>query len=75
MEMNGVIQIIKPVPDSQYRLKACRCHSDNVAYVQKTDDLWYVRCFDCGQVTGHGLEIRHDIQQVWNGGDYGKQVS
>lgn len=66
MRMDDVIEI-KPVdPDSQYRLRACRCGSHNVAYILGVDGLWRGHCFDCG-LNGPGAEIRHDAQIKWNG--------
>ena len=67
MVMDDVIQIITPVPDSQYLLLPCpACMGDNVAYVQKTnDEMWHGKCFDCG-FAGEGAEVRHDAQLLWN---------
>ena len=68
MSMDDIIQIIKPAPDSQYRLLECPdCKGDNVAYIQTAADgeLWHGKCFDCG-CTGDGAVIRHDAQRNWN---------
>ena len=70
MQIDNAIQIIKPNPDSQYRLRPCPvCGSDDVAYVEYEDgrqELWRVQCFGCGHV-GQGHEVRHDAQLAWNG--------
>ena len=65
MIMDDAVQIIKPDDDDQ--LVRCKCGSDNVAYVLGVDDLWRVRCFDCGY-TGHGAEVQHETQVKWNEG-------
>lgn len=65
MILDNAIEIKVPQPDSQYRLKSCRCRSDNVAYVLGVDGKWRVQCFDCGH-TGATAEIRHDAQIAWN---------
>lgn len=69
MMLDDVTQIIKPEPDSQFRLRPCpRCLGDNVAYAQKKGsggELWHGMCFDCGY-TGEGDEIRHNAQLLWN---------
>lgn len=64
------MEIIKPDPDSQFRLIPCECNGDNVAYVKvyhPDGDRWRVQCFDCGKI----VEIaepasRHDVQIIWN---------
>lgn len=69
MVMDDVTQIIKPEPDSQFRLLPCpECQGDNVAYVQKKtneEELWHGCCFDC-DYTGEGAAVRHDAQLKWN---------
>jgi ribosomal protein S27E len=69
---NDVIDIKKPNPDSQYRLRTCRkCGSDNVAYVHydgKGGAKWRVECFDCGHMVDKGNRVRHDAQMAWNEG-------
>ena len=64
-------QIIKPDPDSHYRLKPCECGSVEVGY-QKTDKnlgapLWRVKCTACGKTCPARL-ARHTAQIEWNGG-------
>ena len=69
MRMDDVIDIKKPDPDSQYRLKPCKCSSDNVAYVHyngRGGAKWRVTCFDCGYTVDKGYRVRHDAQLAWN---------
>lgn len=65
MEIQNAIKMVKPEPDSQFRLVPCRCGSDNVAYVQDVQELWRTECFDCGNKT-EGKAARHDAQLIWN---------
>lgn len=67
MMLDDVIEIKKAEPDSQYRLRNCRCGSDNVAYVMGVDERWRVHCFDCG-CDGPGATVRHEAQVKWNKG-------
>lgn len=63
-----VIDTKIPVPDSQFRLRPCRCGSENVGYLQiraGAVDPWIVRCFGCGK-TSEPFPIRHDAQIYWN---------
>ena len=69
MEMENVIQISRPAPDSHYRLRNCRCQSDNVSYVQYEGDgaeRWRVLCFDCGNTVDKGCTVKHEAQVAWN---------
>ena len=69
MMLNNAIEIRKPEPDSQYRLRPCRCKSDNVAYVKYEDqdgEKWRVSCFDCGHTVDKGYTVQHDAQMEWN---------
>lgn len=70
MMMDDVIDIKKPDPDSQYRLKPCKkCQSDNVAYVHyngRGGAKWRVTCFDCSHTVDKGNKVRHDAQLAWN---------
>lgn len=69
MEMNDVLKIVRPDPDSHYLLLPCRCTSDNVAYVRYKEgckELWRVQCFDCHRVVDLGTGVRHQVQVVWN---------
>ena len=65
--MDDAVEIKLADPDSQWRLRPCKCKSDNVAYVLGTDGMWRVRCFDCGN-TGDASEVKHEAQVKWNGG-------
>lgn len=70
MMLDDVIEIRKPDPDCQYRLKPCKkCKSDNVAYVHydaRGGEAWRVSCFDCGHTVDKGNKVRHDAQLAWN---------
>ena len=73
MKMDDAVQIVKPVPDSHFRLRPCKCSSDNVAYVKYLDgpeEVWAVQCFDCGYraMRAPGYKIQHDAQAAWNNG-------
>lgn len=73
---DDVISIQKPVPDSQYRLRPCKCGSDNVAYVHyngKGGAAWRVKCFDCGYTVDKGNKVKHDAQLAWNRGESPKK--
>lgn len=68
---DDVAEIIKPDPDSQYRLKPCDCGSHEVVYAQYETPtgalLWRVVCTDCGAVVDLQTAVRHDVQIAWNG--------
>ena len=69
--MVRILETIKPAPDRQYRLRPCRCRSENVAYekLEYPDGrlLWRVRCFDCGAtVICSRPGPRHAAQIAWN---------
>lgn len=69
MMIDDSIEIKVPAPDSQYRLKPCKCKSDNVAYVHyngRGGAKWRVQCFDCGYTVDKGYRVRHDAQMAWN---------
>lgn len=69
MQMENAIQIIKPDPESHFRLRPCLCKSENVAFVQyenEGEELWRVQCFDCGHTILPGSAIRHEAQVEWN---------
>lgn len=69
MEINDAIKVIRPEPDSQYRLVPCLCTSDNVAYVKYKmgcEELWRVQCFDCLRTVDVGTGVRHQVQVIWN---------
>ena len=67
--LDDVIEILVASPDGSFRLRSCRCRSDNVAYEKYQDgkdEKWRVRCFDCGHTVDKGCTVRHDAQQAWN---------
>lgn len=70
--MDDVLEITKPAPDSQYRLRACPfCGDiDNAAYLKyeaAAGDMWRVRCFSCGSEVAPGnAYTRHTAQLAWN---------
>lgn len=62
-----VIQVITPVTDSQYRLRACAsCHGEAVYVLRRNggSDLWQVEC-GCGCKGGNAW-TRHGAQILWN---------
>lgn len=67
---DDVVQIIKPDPDSQYRLVPCDCRSVEVIYAQYITPagalLWRVVCTDCGATVDPQTDVRHDAQLAWN---------
>ena len=67
MKMDDFSQIVKPDADSQFRLRVCPvCESDNVAYVQRSENgHWHGKCFDCDHI-GKGSAVMHDAQAMWN---------
>ena len=62
-ELYGIARLAARIND----LRRCKCGSNNAAYVRGSDDLWRVRCFDCGETRGMD-ETRHGAQVKWNGG-------
>lgn len=77
MKMDDVLEIIKPAPDSQYRLRHCvNCGLENVAYVKYNHpdgETWRVQCFDCGETADPGQPVpRHEVQLLWNRRLYAK---
>lgn len=73
MELDDVVEMIVPQPDSQYRLNPCKiCGADQAAYL-KCKDLfghlaWKVKCMDCGAESQLTHPIRHTVQVFWNDG-------
>ena len=61
MILDNDVEIVRPNQDGPYRLRRCKCGSDNVAYIRGVDDLWRVRCFGCGN-TGDGSKVQHEAQ-------------
>jgi hypothetical protein len=68
---DDVVQIVKPDPDSQYRLRPCSCGSNEVVYAQYAGQagalLWRVVCTDCGATVDLQTDVQHDAQLAWNG--------
>lgn len=70
--MNDARRILKPAPDSQYRLRPCKaCGGDCVAYVEYEHPegpplRWRVVCYDCGNTVDVATKIRHTAQIEWN---------
>lgn len=75
---DDAVEIVKPLPDSQYRLRPCKCGSSEVVYAQyigtandghpptETGYLWRVVCTECGAVVDIQSTIRHPVQIEWN---------
>lgn len=64
----NITEIKFPDPDSHFRLRPCKCTSENVAYVQFQSGgakLWTVRCFACA-ARGLPFPTRHSAQVYWN---------
>lgn len=58
----------KPAPDSQFRLRPCKCGSEDVVYQSfqgMAGTAHRVKCRSCGIRTFWRL-CRHDVQVVWN---------
>lgn len=55
--------MIKPDPDSHFRLRRCTCGGEPV--YAGGDNGWAVRCPDCGRKSERHL-ARHDAQVAWN---------
>jgi ribosomal protein S27E len=69
MCIDDAVRMIKPEPDSQFRLVNCDCGSDQVAYLQlriRGQLVWVVRCMDCGKQTTPDTMVRHTAQTRWN---------
>ena len=71
MMLDDVIEIKVPDPDSQWRLRPCKCGNDPVykheRYGMIKVDYWKVICPACGRQT-QDFPVRHDAQLEWNGG-------
>lgn len=65
MEIINATRIVAPVPDSQYRLRACGCGNDQPVYVVGCNGKWRVMCLDCKKET-KGHRVQHDAQVEWN---------
>lgn len=73
MTFTDVVEMSKPNPESQYRLKNCSCGSDEVVYLHCKDVfghlVWRVKCMDCMAETARSFPIKHDAQIAWNTGE------
>lgn len=68
MEADKACQVIYPDEYSHFRLRACLCDSQDVAYVTQMADgqaHWRVKCFGCGRM-GLASSVRHEAQVDWN---------
>ena len=67
---DDVVEIIKPEPDSQYRLAPCLCGSHEVVYARYIGpggpQLWRVVCTDCKTTVDLQGCVRHEVQVAWN---------
>lgn len=62
-------EIIRPDPDSQYRLIPCGCSYSDVAYTRKITRRgveWMAGCLTCERCT-RVWTIQHHAQIEWNG--------
>ena len=70
MGTDNAAQVIRPDPDSHFRLRPCSvCRSERGVYVGCRADgdlLWGVQCPDCGHATDKIYAARHDAQVAWN---------
>lgn len=70
MCFDDVVEMKKPDQNGQYRLKACKCGSEEVAYMHCRDIFgnlfWRVRCMECGAETIGMYAVQHDAQVGWN---------
>ena len=72
MGMQDTVRLVWADPDSQYRLRACRCGAggEDVGYsLIGRDHKWRVICMVCGAESG-GHESRHGAQMEWNFGRF-----
>lgn len=67
---DDVVEIIKPDPDSQYRLRACDCGNKEVVYARDIGlagpGMWRVVCPNCRAMVDLQGTIQHDVQVEWN---------
>ncbi len=71
--MSGLLrvgaEIIRPLPDGQYRLIPCGCSYSDVAYAKKITPHgveWVAGCLTCERCT-RAWPIQHHAQIEWNG--------
>lgn len=70
MGIQEAVRLVAEEPDSQYRLRACRCGAGGefVAYALiGSDKNWRAICMACGAESGWA-ETRHGAQMEWNFG-------
>lgn len=72
MKYKNVKQMIKPEPDSQFRLRNCICGSDQAVYLLFPDKCWAVLCAVCERKTTR-KHTRHGAQLEWNGITVGEE--
>ena len=69
-KFEDVLQIVKPAPDSHYRLRDCLCGSSQVVYAEYIHpsgaQLWRVVCTDCGAAVDLQTRVKHTLQVEWN---------
>ena len=71
MGMQDAVRMVGAEPDSQYRLRACRCGAgvEFVAYALiGRDKKWRAICLVCGAESGWA-ETRNGAQMEWNFGE------
>lgn len=70
MGMQEAVRLVEAGPDSQYRLRACRCGAGGefVAYALiGSDKKWRAVCMVCG-AESEWAETMHGAQMEWNFG-------
>ena len=64
--MPDAIEVIRPDPDSHFRLLPCKvCQSEDIAYERHLCG-WRVRCQACGHAVDIGTYVPHEAQVAWN---------
>jgi hypothetical protein len=62
------LKTLIPDPDSQFRLRECKCGSGEAEYLLlggAGEEVWTVQCPKCGIHTPYS-PIRHNVQVYWN---------
>lgn len=68
-KLGDLVEIEKPDPDSQYRLRPCACGSSDVYYICYGYYAFYTAvCNTCGKQTTLN-RTKHHAQIEWNGGE------
>ena len=70
MGIQDAVRLVVAEPDSQYRLRPCRCGAggEHVAYALiGRDKKWRAVCLVCG-AESEGSDTRHGAQMEWNFG-------